>query len=246
MQQPTIDAPHSAKRTSLSLLLSVSLHVVLLSMMIGGKSKEPELRTPARAQGEHLEYALVMSSTGSAPVVKQRHGLPSIPKPEMPSVIPLPVPTDLSVPMPYIPDAPTPQFVDTLFPGVVSGDGATHVMPAGAVTSQSAGGEVVSEISGSAYDFDAVALPENPKPAYPPGMLRRSIEADFPVEFVVDTTGKVDESTIRIPPTVPQEFADAVMHVLVRWHFRPALQHGIVVPRVVRQPFVFTIVRPST
>jgi len=246
MQQPTIDEPHSAKRTSLSLLLSVALHLGMLSLMIGGKSKEPELRSPARAQGEHLEYALVMSSTGSAPVVKLKHGLPSIPRPSMPMNVPVPVQTDLSVPMPAIPDVPTPAFVDTLFPGVISGDNASHVMPAGAVTSQTAGGEVASELSGSAYDFDAVALPENPKPTYPPGMLRRSIEADFPVEFVVDTTGKVDESTIRIPPTVPQEFADAVLRVLVRWHFRPALQHGIVVPRVVRQPFVFTIVRPST
>jgi TonB family protein len=246
MQQPATDAPHSAKRTSLSLLLSVSLHLVLLSLMIGGKSKEAELRTPARAQGEHLEYALVMSSTGSAPVVRQRHGAPSIPRPTMPTSVPVPMPAELSVPMPPIPDVAPPQLVDTLFPGVISGDGATHVMPAGAVTSQSAGGEVVSEISGSAYDFDAVALPENPKPTYPPGMLRRAIEADFPVEFVVDTTGKVEESTIRIHAHVPQEFADAVLHVLVRWHFRPALQHGIVVPRVGRQPFVFTIVRPST
>jgi TonB family protein len=246
MQPPTTDEPHSAKRTSLSLLLSVALHVALISLMISGKSKEPELRTPARAQGEHLEYALVMSSTGAAPVIKQRHGLPSIPQPSQPTTVPVPVPSELSVPLPPIPDTPTPAFVDTLFPGVISGDNASHVMPAGVVTSQSAGGEVVSELSGSAYDFDAVALPENPKPTYPPGMLRRSIEADFPVEFVVDTAGRVDESSIRIPSRVPQEFADAVMRVLVRWHFRPALQHGIVVSRLVRQPFVFAIVRPST
>lgn len=253
MQQPTIDSSRSSTSVSVSLLLSVALHggLVVLAMM-GPSSTEARLTTPAREVGEHLEYALILPSTTPPPEptevaphdTPKPRGLPKIILPKMDED--LPFTTDLLIPTPIIPDLPVAVMVDTIFPGEVSGQSAPHLEAVGDPAGLSATLVASGEPSPSAYDIDAIPLPENPKPVYPPGALRRNIEQAFAVEFVVDTTGRIDASSILIPPSVPNEFAESVRHALVRWHFRPAQLHGLSVRRSVRQPFIFQIAGPNT
>jgi TonB family protein len=99
-----------------------------------------------------------------------------------------------------------------------------------------------------AYDEVAVerpvaALPGNPKPRYPGRMANRSIETNFNVYFVVDTTGTVDRATVELPPSVLQEFASAVRDVLFDWRFVPAELGGRRVRQRVQQPFSFRVER---
>jgi TonB family protein len=252
VQQSTIDASRSATRVSVSFAFSVALHVSLLAFAMMGPTKEAKLTTPAREVGEHLEYALVLPSPNQPPpttevaprVAPKRHGVPAILLPELEED--LPFSTDLLIPRPQIPDVPIAVLVDTIFPGEVSGQNSPNLEPVGVPSGISATSDAGGEPSPSAYDIDAIPLPENPKPVYPPGALRRNVEQAFAVEFVVDTTGRVDASSIIIPPAVPREFAESVKRALVRWHFRPAQLRGLSVRRSVRQPFIFQIAGPNT
>jgi len=250
VQQPRIDASRSPTSVSASLLFSVTVHGGLLAFALMGPSTEPELTEKPREVGEHLEYALILPTptkpTPPAPpreAAKQR----GMPKTVLPRVQDdLPFSTDLLVPTPAVPDLPVAVLKDTIFPGQVSGQSAPHLEAVGDPAGLDASSVASGEPKPSAYDVDAIPMPENPKPVYPPGALRRNIEQSFAVEFVVDTTGRVDPTSILIPPSVPNEFVESVRHALVRWHFRPATLHGLAVRRSVRQPFIFQIVGPNT
>jgi protein TonB len=252
VQQHTIDTSRSATSVSVSLLLSVALHGGLIALALMGPTSEPRLTTAAREVGEHLEYALVLPSPTPPPpttevaphIAPKRRGMPAIVLPKMEED--LPFSTDLLIPTPAVPDLPVAILVDTIFPGEVSGESAPHLEAVGDPSGLAATSVASGEPSPSAYDIDAIPLPENPKPVYPPGALRRNIEQAFAVEFVVDTTGRIDASSILIPPSVPREFAESVRHALVRWHFRPAQLHGMAIRRSVRQPFIFQIAGPNT
>jgi TonB family protein len=252
VQHSTIDASRSATSVSVSLLLSVAFHAGLLALALVGPTTEPRLTTSAREVGEHLEYALTFPlptppepTPNVAPhVAPKRRGMPAIVLPKLDQD--LPFTTDLLVPTPVVPDLPVAVLIDTIFPGEVSGESAPHLETVGDPSGLAATSVASSEPTASAYDVDAIPLPENPKPVYPPGALRRNIEQSFVVEFVVDTTGRVDARSIVISPSVPREFAESVTHAIVKWHFRPAQLHGFAIRRSVRQPFIFQIAGPNT
>jgi TonB family protein len=236
-----------------SLLFSMAVHGGLLAIALYQPAMtEPELTERPREVGEHLEYALILPTPAppkpAAPVVprepSKKRGMPKTVLPKLQDD--LPFTTDLLIPAPAVPDLPVAVLRDTIFPGQVSGESAPHLEAVGDPDSHAATNVASGDPSPSAYDVDAVPNPENPKPVYPPGMLRRNIEQAFAVEFVVDTTGRIDATSILIPPSVPNEFAESVRHALVRWHFRPATLHGLAVRRSVRQPFIFQIVGPNT
>jgi len=235
-----------------SFVFSLTVHgSVLAFALMGPISTEPELTEKPREIGEHLEYALILPtpttkkpSPASPREPARKRGMPQ-------SVLPkiaddLPFTTDLLIPAPAVPDLPVAVLKDTIFPGQVSGESAPHLEAVGDPAGLAASAVASGEPTPSAYDVDAIPNPENPKPVYPPSALRRNIEQAFAVEFVVDTAGRVDATSILIPPSVPGEFAESVRHALVRWHFRPATLRGLAVRRSVRQPFIFQIVGPNT
>jgi TonB family protein len=252
VQTSTIDASRSSSSVSVSFAFSVAVHGGLLAIALIGPTTEPQLTTKPQEIGEHLEYALILPTptkpTPPTPapsrVSTKRRGMPATVLPKITDD--LPFTTDLLIPKPAVPDLPVATLVDTLFPGEVSGESAPHLQAVGDPESLSATSVASGEPTPSAYDIDAIPMPENPKPVYPPSALRRNIEQSFAVEFVVDTTGRIDASSILIPPSVPNEFAESVRRALVRWHFRPATLRGLAVRRSVRQPFIFQIVGPNT
>ncbi len=83
--------------------------------------------------------------------------------------------------------------------------------------------------------------PGNPKPRYPESLLAAGIEADVNVMFVVDTTGMVDEPSIKFATHVHELFMDAIRTSLRKARFFPARFAGSLVPQLVRQEFRFEI-----
>jgi protein TonB len=250
--QHTINASRSPTSVSVSLLFSISVHSGLLVLALWRPvMTEPELTEKPREIGEHLEYALILPtpatkkpSPASPREPAKKRGMPLSVMPKVADD--LPFTTDLLIPAPAVPDLPVAVLRDTIFPGQVSGQSAPHLEAVGDPAGLAASAVASGEPTPSAYDVDAIPNPENPKPVYPPSALRRNIEQAFAVEFVVDTAGRVDATSILIPPSVPGEFAESVRHALVRWHFRPATLRGLAVRRSVRQPFIFQIVGPNT
>lgn len=67
--------------------------------------------------------------------------------------------------------------------------------------------------------------PTNDMPKWPSGY--RVVGGSVPViaEFEIDSTGRVDASTLRITSTPNDDFAAAVKSVIPGWRFSPALEH---------------------
>ena len=119
-------------------------------------------------------------------------------------------------------------------------------------TSDLLGGTVMYAIThpgkGNAYTSEVVekiAWPQkgNPKPRYPEALQRQGVEGSFVVEFVVDSTGRVDEKTLNFPSSTHPMFLRAVKDALLHSRFFPAELAGMRVRQLVQQQFSFVLVR---
>jgi TonB family protein len=90
-------------------------------------------------------------------------------------------------------------------------------------------------------DEQVTPRPGNPKPRYPESLRAAGVEAEVNVQFVVDSTGQVNEPSIEFRSHVHQLFMDAIRASLRRARFFPARLAGNVVPQLVQQRFRFEI-----
>ncbi|MEZ0335745.1 MAG: energy transducer TonB [Gemmatimonadales bacterium] len=81
-------------------------------------------------------------------------------------------------------------------------------------------------------------------PAYPPELAALGTEGVVRAVYVVDTTGTVDASSIRVVYSDDPQFTASVLAALGRMRFRPATRAGKPVFQQVGQQFRFRI-RPS-
>jgi periplasmic protein TonB len=89
----------------------------------------------------------------------------------------------------------------------------------------------------------AAARDGNPIPKYPERLRRNGVEGDLLVQFVVDSTGRVDARDIRFPASAHALFAESVRRALLKSRYLPAELGGHRVRQHVRQQFIFRIVR---
>lgn len=106
-------------------------------------------------------------------------------------------------------------------------------------------GEEETALTEIEVDSAVVRDPNSAAPVYPAVLLTQNIQGSTYVEYVVDTTGLVDTTTIRILATTHPEFARAVREALAAMRFRPALHAGIRVRQFVQQNFAFRILPPT-
>ncbi len=104
---------------------------------------------------------------------------------------------------------------------------------------------VVEETALSEIDVDSAVVrdPTSSAPVYPADLLANHIEGSTFVHYVVDTTGRVDVSTIQVVRTTHEAFAESVRDALAGMRFQPAVQAAQRVRQWVQQNFAFKIVR---
>lgn len=78
-------------------------------------------------------------------------------------------------------------------------------------------------------------------PAYPPDLLAMGTEGSVRTQYVVDTTGRVDTSTIDVMTSDDERFTASVRAALGAMLFRPAKRSGRPVRQLVEQQFHFRI-----
>lgn len=81
-------------------------------------------------------------------------------------------------------------------------------------------------------------------PAYPNSLLSAGVEGYVEAEFVVDTTGWVDLSSVHILNSSHQEFTSSVRLALMGMQFRPAWRGARKVRQLVSQRFTFRMEHP--
>jgi protein TonB len=87
----------------------------------------------------------------------------------------------------------------------------------------------------------AVALHGNPQPYYPDQLRQARVQGRVSVEFIVDTTGRADTTSLRVVRSQHVLFTDAVRAVLPYLYFLPAEVDGRKVRMRVLQPFSFVL-----
>ena len=92
-------------------------------------------------------------------------------------------------------------------------------------------------------DLPARLLAGSGRPTYPEALRNAGLAGEVNVQFVVDTTGRADMSTLAVLSSTNERFTEAVRRALERARFGAAEVGGMKVRQVVRMPFVFSIAR---
>lgn len=82
-------------------------------------------------------------------------------------------------------------------------------------------------------------------PAYPSALAEAGVEGAVRASYVVDATGRVDTTTIRILSSDEPRFTASVQTALAEMRFRPAKRRGKPVRQLVEQRFRFQIGRSA-
>jgi protein TonB len=86
-------------------------------------------------------------------------------------------------------------------------------------------------------------VPGSPAPRYPDILKSAGVEGEVVVTFVVDTTGRADQASLKILKSTHELFAAAVRTALPSMRFLPAEIGGKKVKQQVQQPFVFNVIK---
>jgi len=78
-------------------------------------------------------------------------------------------------------------------------------------------------------------------PAYPPELIAKGVQGMVQAIYVVDTTGRVDTTSIEVLASDHPQFTQSVREALDHMRFRPALRGGQPVRQRVQQKFRFQI-----
>ncbi|MDF1502389.1 energy transducer TonB, partial [Roseisolibacter sp. H3M3-2] len=94
----------------------------------------------------------------------------------------------------------------------------------------------------SAHVVERAVLPlGNAAPRYPEALRAAGASGEVVAEFVVDTTGRVEPSSVAVVASTHALFEHSVRDALRRMRFRPAEAGGRKVRQLVRQPFTFSL-----
>jgi TonB family protein len=97
------------------------------------------------------------------------------------------------------------------------------------------------------FDFQveqqAAPLPGSPAPGYPETLRTRNIQGEALLQFVVDTIGMIELSSVRVLKSTHPLFALAVYQRIPAMRFQPAQVGGRHVKEMVRQPYDFNLSR---
>ena len=94
-------------------------------------------------------------------------------------------------------------------------------------------------------DSTVARYPGSAAPAYPVDMLKQGVQGSVITQYVVDTTGFADTSSLKIMRTTHEQFADAVRAALPYMRFFPAKVGSKRVRQLVEQEFSFKIEQPA-
>lgn len=90
-------------------------------------------------------------------------------------------------------------------------------------------------------DSTVARYPGSAAPAYPVEMLKQGVQGSVVTQYVVDTTGFADTTSLKIMSMTHEQFADAVRAALPYMRFFPAKVGSKKVRQLVEQEFSFKI-----
>lgn len=119
---------------------------------------------------------------------------------------------------------------------------------AGGVAKGVAGGTPIDLSQNQAYfefqvERPAAAVPGTISPGYPEALRNAGIEGTVRLQFVVDTTGRVEQASVKVTSSSNDLFTTAARAAVPRMRFYPAEIGSRKVRQLVEQPITFQITR---
>jgi TonB family protein len=105
----------------------------------------------------------------------------------------------------------------------------------------SSGEQTPGVLSANVVEVQVAPYPGAPTPRYPEALRAAGIEGAVTLEFVVDTTGRVEGGSVRVLSSAADAFVVSVRDALAGTRYHPALVGGRRVRQLVRQGFVFSL-----
>jgi TonB family protein len=98
------------------------------------------------------------------------------------------------------------------------------------------------KVNSALEEFDPAVLLSQFTPRYPAVLQSAGVAGSVVVEFVIDTTGRVERASVRIIESSHPAFADAARAAVLGARFRPAHLAGSSVRQITRQAVRFVAV----
>lgn len=219
-----------------SIIVSVILHAGLIGLAVAVTLNAGQRMAKEKRQ-EDVKFVQVKKDVPK----------PEPPKPPPPKVVVTPPPpkgfqvltAPINIPT-KIPDVDLSKAVTN--PADFSGKGVEGGVAKGVV----GGKGPVTDQPYFAFQVEkpVLAMDNNPRPSYPSMLESAGIAGEVLVQFVVDTTGRADMSTLKILKSTNDLFTEKVKNVLPRMRFYAAETGGRKVKQVVQMPFNFTVPKP--
>lgn len=223
-------------------IMSVTAHAAIIVAGLIAATASAATRPDRDATVPTITYVDIPkpAQASSSPVVRS-----------VPDAGSIPVAPVLDVPAIVIPDFPDASRLPSIDPPARSGlwDHVDHGRP----SASTGGGEsgitrgVGGAPGGPALDAHQVErtamLRTRIAPRYPPTLRAAGIEGRVIIRFVVDTSGRAEEASIRILDSSHPQFTDAARAALGRMRFDPARVGGDKVRQLVDLPFTFALTR---
>jgi protein TonB len=115
----------------------------------------------------------------------------------------------------------------------------------GILCERDCGGPIATDADGrqlwGANDLMMRLLEDPVPPRYPEVLRRAGVEGDVVVQFVVDTTGRIDMSAIQVMRSTHDAFTAAVRETLAKLRFAPATTGERKIRALAVMPFHFTL-----
>lgn len=224
----------------LALLLSLSLIYGLAVMTAGGK-----LPPETTVEVPNFDFLLVRDESDLSLIRRERPPIPEmVSEPQPPTVQAPPQPQlEISKPSVEVPniDAPSPIKLAANLKSLelVVDPPETKPTPPKPVKKV--------EVKTKPVDL-SLSIESNPQvtrrvqPDYPLKALRKRIEGEVEVQFLITPDGKVDRQSIKIISANPKGVFDkAVLRAIKRWRFQVRYQGGQAVAYWARQKLVFKV-----
>jgi TonB family protein len=106
-------------------------------------------------------------------------------------------------------------------------------------TGMVAGPDAIYEATSALAGFEPAVLLSQPTPKYPAALLSAGLAGAVLLEFVIDTTGRVEASSVRNVESSHQLFDESAHSAVLGARFRPARLSGRPVRQITRQRIRF-------
>jgi periplasmic protein TonB len=235
MLSTLIESRRTRSRNSGGTAASVIVHALLITLVAAVTAHASD-DTPA-TQPPPPDVVYIEPVNPISPSEPASPDLPQAPsEPTIPTIVytHVDVPPDIPTDIPQVNVSLPPIDPTTLIIG-----GPKHRAASGTGSSPSSGGSGV--YSAWQVEKSTVPLPGNPKPIYPSMLQSARVAGEVLAQFVVDTTGRVDMSTLRAIQATDELFVQSVRRALAEWKFLPAEVEGRKVRQLVQMPLAFKV-----